>query len=311
MQFIYQSQSIVFNTLVLLLSFSFLGCEKLDEFGRKRMQERLGGPKVNQRELESWKEKLALEEAEIKALDEKIKLMVVKTKTAGALHWKIAKSYMNAGNFEVSSEYYQRAIDDQTKGVTDPSNSRPEIHRFESAIPFFEGALKSREVEEELLFETGLAYGNASRDRGWDRERRTIAVNMFRGLMRRNPEDLRYPYQLALIYFDSSINDGLVEGVNEGYNDIPKAYRLLEYVLGKQESQNLLADSVPTRFAIANFLYRQGKVDEAQTHYQRIKTILERFNEEGKIKDLKKNPSYLNVIRNLETIENARIENNQ
>lgn len=300
------------TTLLFLLMGIFLTqCEKLDEFGQKRMKERLGGPKVDEREIEIWKEKLGLEEAEIRELDEKIKQMIVKTKKAGALHWKIAKSYLKAGSYEISSEYYQKAVDDQTKNVTDPSNSRPEIHKFESAIPFFEGALRNREIDEELLFETGLAYGNASRDRGWDKERRAIAVNIFRGLMRRNPEDLRYPYELALIYFDSSINDGLVEGVSEGYNDTTKALKLMQYILEKQESSQMIAESVSTRFALGNFNYRIGKIAEAEDHYKRIKQILERFSEEGKIKNISKNSSYINVMRNLENIENGKLQGSE
>jgi len=297
--------------ILLFILIQVWNCEKLEEFGQKRMQERLGGNKVDERELEVWKEKLGLQEAEIRSLEEKIKEMVVKTKRAGALHWKIAKSYLKAGNSELSTQYYQKAIDDQIKNVTEPANSRPEIHKFESAIVFFEGALLNREVDEELLFETALAYANASRDRGWDLQRRTIAVNLFRGLIRRNPEDLRYPYELALIYFDSSINDGIVEGISEGYNDIDKAFKLLHFILERQEKENLLADSVSTRFALANFYYRIGKVDEAYSHYKKIKSLLERFGEEGKIKDLKKNTSYLNVTRNLEIIENQRLNKDE
>lgn len=290
-----------FLMISLILSFSF--CEKLEEWGQRRARERLGG-QVDEKEIEIWKEKLGLQEAEIHALDEKIKEMVSKTKQAGALSWKIAKAYLKVGNSEISTEYYQRAIDDQLHGVYEPAQSRPEIHKFESALPFFETALKNRTVDEELLFETGLAYANASRDRGWDRERRKIAINIFKGLMRRNPDDLRYPYELALIYFDSSINDGLVEGVSEGYNDIPKAFNLLNYILERQERENLLADSISTRFALANFHYRLGNVAEATSHYKKIKSLLEGFADAGKIKNLSKNPSYINVTRNLEKIQN-------
>lgn len=295
-----------------ILSFLVLlnSCDKLEEFGQKRARERLSG-NVSEKEIEIWKEKLSLQEAEIRALDEKIKEMVSKTKQAGALSWRIAKAYLKVGNSEISTEYYQKAIDDQIQGVYEPSQSRPELHKFETAIPFFENALKNRTVDEELLFETGLAYANASRDRGWDKERRTIAIQIFKGLMRRNPDDLRYPYELALIYFDSSVNDGIVEGISDGYNDIQKAFRLLNYILERQEKENLLVDSVSTRFALANFYYRIGDVNEAIIHYKKIKSLLESFAEAGKIKNLSKNPSYINVTRNLEKIQNEHPETNQ
>lgn len=301
-----------FSTFQWILSFLvfFSSCDKLEEFGQKRAQERLSG-KVDEKEIEIWKEKLSLQEAEIRALDEKIKEMVSKTKQAGALSWRIAKAYLKVGNSEISTEYYQKAIDDQIHGVHEPAQSRPELHKFESAIPFFESALKNRTVDEDLLFETGLAYANASRDRGWDKERRTIAIQIFKGLMRRNPDDLRYPYELALIYFDSSVNDGIVEGVSDGYDDIPKAFKLLNYILERQEQENLLVDSVSTRFALANFHYKLGNVNEAVIHYKKIKSLLEGFAEAGKIKNLSKNPSYINVTRNLEKIQNEHPETNQ
>lgn len=281
----------------------FNSCERLEEWGQNRAKERMSG-NVDEKEIEIWKEKLGLQEAEIRALDEKIKEMVSKTKQAGSLSWRIAKAYLKVGNSEISTEYYQKAIDDQIHGVYEPSQSRPELHKFESAIPFFENALKNRTVDEDLLFETGLAYANASRDRGWDKERRSIAIQIFKGLMRRNPEDLRYPYELALIYFDSSVNDGIVEGTSDGYNDTQKAFQLLNYILERQEKENLFVDSVSTRFALANFHYRLGNVSEAVMHYKKIKSLLENFAEAGKIKNLAKNPSYINVTRNLQKIQN-------
>jgi tetratricopeptide (TPR) repeat protein len=272
------------------------------------MQERLSQGEPSPEEMEKWKEKLGLQEAEVRELDKKIREMVSTTKTAGALSWRIARAYMKAGVFDISSQYFQKAISENQQGMNDTVNSRPEIHTFESAIPFFEKALTYRDIEEEMLFEAGLSYANASRDRGWDKPRRTIAVEIFQGLMRRNPNDLRYPYELALIYFDSSANDGLIEGIDsQGYNDIPKAYKLLNYILKEQESKNLLADSISTRFTLANFLYRQGKVEQAEKYYLDIKSILEQFHKEGKLKDgLEKTPSYQNVIRNLQTIRSNR-----
>ncbi|MCB1179412.1 MAG: hypothetical protein KDK36_17655 [Leptospiraceae bacterium] len=300
-----QLRNLTFGRKLILLSLLLLiHCDKLEEYGKNRMKQKLaqGGP--SEVEIEKWKEKLGLEEAEIKELDKKIREMVSMTKTAGALSWRIARAYMKAGVFDLSSQYYQRAIDENIKGLNKTNSNEVELHTFESAIPYFEKVLAYKDIDEDLLFEAGLAYANASRDRGWDKPRRTIAVNIFQGLIRKNSEDLRYPYQLALIYFDSSISDGLIEGMDSrGYNETGKAIKILRYILKEQEMKNLLADSVPTRFTLANFLFRMGNVEEARFHYESIKTILENFKKQGKIKeDLNKNPSYQNVMKNLEEL---------
>jgi len=177
-----------------------------------------------------------------------------------------------------------------------------EVHLFEAAIPFFEKALLYRELTDDLLFEAGLAYANASRDRGWDKERRNIAVTIFKGLIRRDPADLRYPYELALIYFDSSISDGGIDGVDPaGYNDTEKAMRIMNAIIQKEPN------NIPARFARANFLYRSGSTEQATDEYLTIKSKLEAMKEAGVIKEsLDKNTSYQNVVRNLKKINSGK-----
>lgn len=293
--------------LYLVLIFGLLHCEKLRELGRENMKRRMGGSPVNELEIEKWKEKLGLQEAEVIQLDERIRDMVKSTKQAGALSWKIAQAYMKVGSYDYSLAYYQRAIEEQNTGQVNTANSRPELHSFESAIVFFEKALLYKNIDENLLYEAGLAYGNASRDRGWDKERRTIATNIFKGLIKINPDDMRYPYQLALIYFDSSMTDGLVEGVDpEGYNDADKAMKILFAIVRYHEEKKQLGETIPIRFTIANFLYRQGRVDESEEQYEKIKAMLEKFKDEGAISNLDKNESYQNVVRNLKKIKDSR-----
>jgi tetratricopeptide (TPR) repeat protein len=296
-----------------LLSICFIwNCDKIREIGKDNIRNKLSAPQVSEKEIEKWKDKLGMQEAEVAKLDDQIRQMVRKTKEAGALSWRIARAYMKVGSYELGAAYYTKAIQERTDNIADvnEASSKPEIHKFESAIPYFEKALTLKDIDEDLLFETGLAYGNASRDRGWDKERRTIAVNIFRGLMRLHTDDMRYPYQLALIYFDSSLNDGLVDGVDaEGYNDTEKAMKLLQFVLKKHESLNEEGEIIPIRFTIANFLYRQGKVDAAEAEYNKIKSLLEKFKQEGKISEkLEKNPPYMNVTKNLKKIQEQKLK---
>lgn len=295
------------GVLYLVLFFGIFQCDKLRELGRENMKRRMGGAPVSELEIEKWKERLGLQEAEVIQLDERIRDMVKTTKQAGALSWKIAQAYMKVGSYDYSLAYYQRAIEEQNSGQLNTANSRPELHSFESAIVFFEKALLFKNIDENLLYEAGLAYGNASRDRGWDKERRTIAINIFKGLTKINPDDMRYPYQIALIYFDSSMTDGLVEGVDpEGYNDAEKAMKLLFAIVRYHEEKKQLGETIPIRFTIANFLYRQGKVDESEEQYEKIKAMLEKFKEEGAITNLEKNESYQNVTRNLKKLRESR-----
>lgn len=274
----------------------FSSCEKLQEMGQENFKKNITPKTPQEADLEKWKQKLALEEAEIKELEEKIRSMVRKSKEAGALSWRIAQGYMKVGNYELSSRYYAQAIQENTGDKVDVIGS--EVHFFEGAIPFFEKALLYREVTDDLLFEAGLSYANASRDRGWDKERRNIAVTIFKGLIRKDAADLRYPFELALIYFDSSITDGLIDGVDPaGYNDTEKAMRIMNVIIQKEPN------NIPARFARANFLFRGGSPEQAAEEYYTIKTKLEAMKKAGAIKEsLDKNVSYINVVRNLQKI---------
>ena len=55
--------------------------------------------------------------------------------------------------------------------------------------------------------------------------------------------DLRYPYEL-LIYFDSSVTDGLIDGVGSYwiYNDAEKAMKIMNTIIQKEPN------NIPARF---------------------------------------------------------------
>ena len=68
--------------ILLLLVFTFSSCEKLQEMGQENFKKNVTPKTPSEVELEKWKQKLALEEAEIKELEEKIRKMVKKLRRA-------------------------------------------------------------------------------------------------------------------------------------------------------------------------------------------------------------------------------------
>jgi tetratricopeptide (TPR) repeat protein len=289
---------------IILISFLSFSCEKLDEMAKRNWEKKHDRMhSADSKEVDKWKESLAINEAELKALDKSIQNMVGRTAQTGALSWRIAQAYMKASNFEMGARYYQRAADEQSgRSGTESGNESNRsgggrMAFWDSSLPYFEKSSVYRKINKELLFEMGLAYANASRDMGWEPERRRRAVDIFINLSRLDTKDTRFPFQLALIYFDSSISSG-TWAIQEGYRQIDDAFKLLNEIL-KVEPEN-----VPTRFAKANFLYQLGKTGEAYNEYIKIKNTIEDIDKRGDLRErLKNNRSYQNVLRNLQEIE--------
>jgi len=277
--------------VLLLMGLSLFSCENWRDLALSKWEKKNRLKPVSDEDIESWKEKLVLEEAEIQELDKKIQKLVQKSNQAGALSWKIARAYMRSGSFDLGSRYYGQAILEYSEI---PSNF--EIHRFQSALPYFEKAIQYQKIDKQLLFEMALAFGNASKDMGWEPERRARAIGLLKQLMRLDPQDTRFPYQLALIYFDSSVKGDQWSGKTLlQFEEKDDAFQLLDQVL-KQEPYN-----VPARFARANFRYQVGKTEEALADYLRIKEQIEEIKAKGAIREsLKENTSYQNVLKNLE-----------
>ena len=253
-------------------------------------------PKVE--DIDIWKDELAMEEEEILQLEKKIYKMVHKTRKAGSVAWKIAKTYANIGNYEMGIHYYNQALKDKINS----EKPNVEVHFFESSIPYFEKALKYKPINDQILFETGLAYANAAKDMGWEKIRTQASIKIFEALLKRDPSDTRYPFELALLYFYPSIYLSDFDRINSRNFDrtknIEKSFELLNQILEKEPN------NIPTYFAKANFLYRLGEEQEALQIYFQIKKILERLKKEGIIQgDLEKYPSYINTLKNIQKIQ--------
>ncbi|EOQ96470.1 hypothetical protein LEP1GSC195_2639 [Leptospira wolbachii serovar Codice str. CDC] len=278
--------------LLVLFGFSFTGCDYLKSLTESRYRKRIGGEPASEKDIVNWKEKLALEEAEIEEMDKRIRKMVQKSNQSAALSWKIARAYMRAGSADLGARYYEEAIGES---LPNAKQGGFEIHSYESALPFFDKAIQSGKLDKQLLYETAVAYANASKDMGWEPTRRSRAINLFKQLSKLDKEDSRFPFQLALVYFDSSLKDEVWNGkLTSGYDEVETAFSLLDQILRKEPY------NVPTRFAKANFLYQVGKSNLAYDEYTRIKSILEEMKEKGTIREsLEENSSYRNVIKNL------------
>ncbi|MGE8721541.1 tetratricopeptide repeat protein [Leptospira terpstrae] len=284
--------SLPMGILLLLFGFSFTSCDYLKSLTESRYRKRIGGEPASEKDIVNWKEKLALEEAEIEEMDKRIRKMVQKSNQSAALSWKIARAYMRAGSADLGARYYDEAL---AESIPNAKQGGFEIHSYESALPYFDKAIQSGKLDKQLLYETAVAYANASKDMGWEPKRRSRAINLFKQLSKLDKEDSRFPFQLALVYFDSSLKDEVWNGkLGIGYDEVETAFSLLDQILRKEPY------NVPTRFAKANFLYQVGKSNLAYDEYTRIKSILEEMKEKGTIREsLEENNSYRNVIKNL------------
>lgn len=250
-----------------------------------------------EKDLVNWKEKLALDEAEIEELDKRLRTLVQKSNQAGALSWKIARAYMRAGSADLATKQYEDAL---RESLELKRENGYEIHSYEIALPYFEKAIAIGKLDKQLLYEAAVAYSNASKDMGWEPTRRSRAVSLYKQLIRLDKNDSRFPFQLALLYFDSSLKDEAWKGkAGSGYNEIEIALSLLDQILIVEPF------NIPTRFAKANFNYQLGNVDIAKNEYSRIKSSLEEMKEKGAIREsLSENASYQNVLKNLKELEN-------
>lgn len=249
--------------------------------------------KITEKDIEEWKERLNMTEGEIKLLDREIHKLIKKTNKAGSLSWRIARAYMRMGNYEMGSIYYTQSLkEDVAKKDTQESL----IHKYETSLAYWDKTLLYKSLNEQLLYEAGLAYANAARDMGWEPKRTEVAIQIFESLLVKSPEDNRYPFELALIYFGSSTGRQVL---GEAYSDRPqKAIFLLDGILKKQPA------NLPTRFARANFLYKLNRVSEARNEYMQIKTLIEELHGRKVIKGkLEEYESYKNVLKNLDQIK--------
>ena len=232
-------------------------------------------------DLEMWKRDLAISEDKAIRLSDDIQSLVSERKRQGQLSWKIAKAFMNEMRFEAASDHFKAAVNEEP-----PAETSGQL--LEQSLPFFQKALKLHTVDPELLFDAGLCYANASHALGWEEDRFRTAVFLFERGMSVKPEDGRFAYQLALLF-----------GVaNTRFHDMDHAISLLDGLLKREDT------NVPARFARANILTRQGKLQAAFDENIRITESIKKIYTENRVQgDYQKNQQYRSAQSNLEQLQ--------
>lgn len=271
--------------LLLGVAASFGGCEQINDTVRNwgERSRRNRAKELREEELKKWERDLNLSRARTLELHKTVHEIVQESNRQGMLAWKIARAYMADQRFEMAAQYYQGAAGGD---LPDP---RAESALFESALPFYREALRRRKLNEELLFETGLCYANASRALGWEPERWRTAVFMFEQMRAVKPEDSRADYQLALLYGKTT---------NENLRNRERAIELLTDLIRREEH------NLPAHFARAHIMTEKGDLAGALQAYNQLREQMEVLHEKGVIGgNLKNNPQYRRLSVNIEKLE--------
>ncbi len=271
--------------LFFLLLWVFPGCDRISDGVRNWGQEnrRTRAKKLKEEEIKQWERDLNLSRARVLELQKNIHTLVQESNHQGLLSWKIANAFVSEHRFEMAAEYYRGAVENRLP------EQAAENGLFEATLPYYQDALRRREINPDLLFDVGLCYANASRVMGWETNRWRTAVYLFEHMYTRYPQDTRSLYELALLY-------GKVE--REELRNRDRAVALLAEII-KQEEAN-----VPARFARANILVEMGQLDQALLAYMQLRDQLQVLSQKGVIgKNLEKNPQYRRVSENIEKLE--------
>ncbi|MCB1175104.1 MAG: hypothetical protein KDK39_16135, partial [Leptospiraceae bacterium] len=215
--------------------------------------------KLNTAEIEQWQRDLEFNEKQVLELHAQIHELVETTRLQGRVSWKIARAYMQAQRFEMANAYMNAALNQNL-----PKQQVSAID-YDQILPFLDQALLKHSPEPDLIFDAGLCYANSARQRGWEEQRFLAAVRLFQELLRRNPDSGRARYQLGLLYGKAQ----------NRYRDQDKALEYLDQLLAREDTH------IPGRFARANILAEQGRLDAARAEYQLFQTSLLKIKKKG------------------------------
>lgn len=270
--------------LVAALGIFLIGCEGVTDsirnWGERSRRNR--AEELREEELRKWERDLNLSRARVLELHRSVHDLVQESGKQGMLSWKIARAYMKDQRFEMAGTYYRGAIEGR---LPDPAEAGP---LFESALPFFREALRRRRINEELLFEAGLCYANASRAMGWEESRWRTAELLFDQMRAIKPDDSRAAYQLALLYGKTPRDD---------LRQRDRAIALLEAIILREEK------NLPAHFARAHMLVEKGDLAAALQAYDILRERIETLHGQGVIGgNLRNNPQYQRVQVNIEKL---------
>jgi len=282
----------------ILLSTSFLlffsSCQKVQDwiraYGVTERQKKV--KKLREHDIEMWKRDLGMSRERVEKLHADIHSTVQESNYQGILSWKIAKAYAEEARYEMAAEYYEAALEERA-----PVGEHTSAYYLEQAIPFYEEALKRHLPDPELLFDAGLCYANASKNLGWERSRWQIAVLLFQRLHEMKPDDIRAPYQLALLY-------GMAG--KPKLRDTDRALALLDENLRREPND------VPSRFLMAHLYALIGNFERAKHEYEQIITVIEDLHATGQLGGpATNNPQYKKARENIEQLDACIAGSNQ
>lgn len=270
---------------------SLTQCGLFDQFQSWVQKERLPGPgKTNEDEIARLERDLRLSRSRSEDLYKNLHAIVQESNLQGNLSWKLARAYMVQGRYDRAGRFYTSAI----KGEA-PEDQADGITMIERALPAVRDALNRHVPDPDLLFDAGLCYANASRVMGWEEDRWRTAVLLFRRLEESNPNDLRAPYQLALLYAKTS---------KDNLRDVDMGLKYLDKIIRREENH------IAARFAKAHILAENGELERSLAEYNSIKERLENLSNAGAISGkLEKNPQYVQAVKNIETLSNCLNKN--
>lgn len=267
----------------LFLLFVLFSCKDIaydiQNWGQRYRKERQ--IKIAQEDIEKWKKDLEISEKESREIFTFIQQFAIEKKLQGELSWKIGKALMNQSVTELAQEYFMQSFEKQLEEAKNNSKI------YESALVYYKKALKNYTPLPDLLFDAALCYGNASSALGWEEERFKTAIFLLERGMAIKPEDIRFPYTLAI----------LLGKTTNSHKDVDRAIQLLNLVIQKDRY------NIPSYFAKGNILVESGEFQEAFAVYEEITTILQEMYKKGLLQgDYTKNRKYLKAIENMKLL---------
>ena len=274
-------------TLIMSLSFCERTSDVIRDMGRKRFK--TSGKKLTVEQLQQWERDLNLSRARVKKLNSQIHELVQESNLQGQLSWKIARAFCIGGRYDMAGSYFKSAVIKKDPDFSRNGEISGNLNNSEKSLPYFRMALKKHNVETNLLFDAGLCFANASKAMGWNEDRWKTAVLLFQRIRRIKPNDLRAPYQLALLYGKTN---------RSKLRDTDRAISLLREIIQKNEF------SIPARFVLGHLLTETGEFNQAIGEYSQIRGKLKEMYKRKIITgNLEKNRQYVMAGNNIERLK--------
>jgi len=268
-------KNIYFFTLILVILpfFIFCGCQEImDKYKLERTKKNHLPEKEKdelQKKLESW-------ENDLEELEDEFKEKLMLVSKMGQLSKKLALGYTRMGRYELAAQEYHKAIQLEA-GVS----SKQKIYK--KAIKYYKKTFLYGRVDDDLLYQAGLIYSNASMAMAWEEKSLTAAMMIFNGLLKINPKNPRVLFQRAMLFYHAY---GMPE---RAIKDLKKLIKITP-------------DEVPPYELLGHIYYSGQKPELALRYYERALTKISQYLDQ-KNQDKEKINSYRNIKKIVETLQ--------